>query len=177
MIYYSSPFADDKNLGKAYNKYMKPLQSGDWMVFTDLDACFFEAAHVRIIEEYIEKYPEAGIFTGRTNRIHPLATAQLYHERPSGDFNFKHHSYTADKLAKGSREVTEITKEISGFLMVFSYDTWRAVGCFSESLQCLGVDNDFSLKVLNIKKIYCMDDVFVWHAYRIHDINDKEHLL
>jgi GT2 family glycosyltransferase len=62
--------------------------------------------------------------------------------------------------------------------MLVSKKTWNEIK-FSESGKCLGVDNDFSANVLERgKKIYRMDSLYVFHAYRLKNgIKDKTHLV
>lgn len=168
-----SPYRADKNLGKAYNDAIKPLDG--WICITDYDVLFLLPETCRMIEEYTKKYPDTGIFTCFTNRIHPLAKMQLNGD-VSEDFDVRNHIDIAKKFKENSLKVTEITTVISGFLMVIHKNTWKEIR-FSEDGKCLGVDNDFSARVLKSgRKIYRMDSVYVFHIYRSSNIKDKQHL-
>src|SRR5690606_2136781 len=86
------------------------------------------------------------LYTCYTNRIHPLAKDQLLNGHVSENTDINHHIALAEKL-KENKTCTTIRHEISGFLMLFSKKLWNEIK-FNESGKCLGVDNDFSSRVL-----------------------------
>lgn len=177
MIHVRTPFALDKNLANAYNSEFESCPDGDWLCFIDHDVAFLTPNAINILHEYVVKFPDAGIFTAWTNRIHPLAVDQLFLGAPSNDFDFKSWSFRARIQSLTETKVTEIKRPISGFLMLISKATWMEAGRFTGP-GCLGVDNIFSERVLLLgKKIYRMDRVIVWHSYRMENIRDKTHLL
>lgn len=179
MIHIKTPFALDKNLGKAYNLAFKGLSDDDWVCLIDHDVMFLTPNAVRIMYEYIEEFPDTGIFTCWTNRIHELAKDQLVFDVPSDntDIRFWIAEANLQESVVAKFKATEIKHEISGFLMLVSKKVWNKIK-FNETGKALGVDNDFSLNVLaSGKKILRMDRLLVWHTYRIENIRDKSHLL
>jgi GT2 family glycosyltransferase len=177
MIHVKTPFALDKNLGNAYNIAFEDLLNDEWVCLIDHDVLFLTPNSIRIMYDYIAKYPDA-MFTCLTNRIHPLAVDQLYFDKPSDNDSIRFWQNIAESQEINCKEeVTEINHEISGFLMLVSKRMWNEIK-FLDSGKCLGVDNDFSSRVLaRGKKILRMNKIVVWHSYRLDDIKNKKHLL
>lgn len=177
QIHHLTPFRRDKNLAAAYNfvfeRYCRP---NDWVVLRDIDTMFLTPDAPNIIEDYINLYPDTGIFTCYTNRLSLHSKDQLYGGAISPNTNILHHIKIAESL-KEDRSVKEIDKKISGFLMVISYKTWEKFK-FSGAA-CLGVDNQFSQGILDAGlPIYRMNGVYLFHSYRIlNGINNKTHLI
>lgn len=177
MIHVVTPFRVDKNLGKAYNDAFERCPDDDWLCLIDYDVMFLQSNTIALMHDYIFKYPDAGMFVCRANRIHPLAKDQLWFDSPSGEDSIAYWQGIAKYCSDNETGVKEITHEISGFLMLISKKVWNELK-FNETGKCLGVDNDFSLRVLAAgKKILRMNNVLVWHSYRLNDIKDKSHLL
>lgn len=170
------PFRLDKDLGKAYNDEFAGLELDDWLCLIDYDVTFLTPRSIPIMYEYATKYPNTGIFTCFTNRIHPLAVDQLFTGEPSDETNFSLWQMLAIG-AESDRSVTEIKHPISGFLMMIKKRTWMSEKFF-EGQGCLGVDNDYSARILQSgRKILRMNGLLVWHSYRLANIKDKSHLL
>lgn len=176
MIHVVTPYAVDKNLGKAYNKAASLIHDLDWLCVIDYDVMFLTPDAIKIMYEYVNTYPNTGIFTCLTNRIHPLAKNQLLDGNVSDNDSIRHHQAIAKAQSIYTPEVTNINHPISGFLMLFSKETWNKIK-FREDGLCLGVDNAFSQAVLNTgRNILRMDGLYVWHSYRLNNITDKSHL-
>lgn len=177
MIHVKTPFDLDKNLGRAYNKAFEDVGERDWVCLIDHDVMFLTPDAIGLMHEYVRSFPETGIFTCYTNRIHPLAVDQLLDGKVSENTCVKYHTERAYNQKRFGITVKEINHVISGFLMLISKKTWNQIK-FSENGKCLGVDNFYSQAVLDAgKKIYRMESLYVWHTYRINDIKDKSHLL
>lgn len=172
------PFAVDKNLGRAYNECMADVRDGQWAVLTDLDVMFLTPDAGNILHEYAALYPDAGLLTCWTNRIHILgAGRQLLNGVVSENTNVRDHIQIAQDQKKKLYQATELNCEVSGFLMMIKKETWNEIK-FTESGRCLGVDNDYCWRLLAAgKKILRMDGLYVWHSYRlINGTHDKSHL-
>ena len=68
-LHYTTCFARDKNLGKAYNETIQHFPDDDWICLYDGDICFLYTYYGNQIEDHINERPGAGIFTCYTNRI------------------------------------------------------------------------------------------------------------
>jgi GT2 family glycosyltransferase len=176
-IHVKIPFDQNKNLGKAYNKAFEDVEERDWVCLIDHDVLFLTPDAINLMYEYARSFPDTGIFTCYTNRIHPLAADQLLDGKVNENTCIKYHSERAYNQKRFGVTVGEINHVISGFLMLVSKKTWNKIK-FTESGKCLGVDNDFSANVLaQGKKIYRMNSLYVWHTYRLtNGITDKSHL-
>ena len=171
------PFSLEKNLGKAYNEEISRIPNGDWVCLLDHDVMFLTPDAIRHLYEYVNLFPDTGIFTCYTNRLHPLAKNQLL-DGCEEDDDVRYHIRVANNQKQHLYKATELNKHISGFLMMIKKETWDEIK-FSEDKLCLGVDNDFSDRVLRSgRKIRRMDGIYVWHSYRLlNGIKDKSHLL
>ena len=177
MVKVKIPFRGDKNLGKAYNDAFECTMDDDWICLIDHDVMFLTSDAILILEEYTKKYPDTGIFTCFTNRLHVLSKDQLLGGKVCESHDIKFHKQLAYHQKVHLFNVTEINHEIGGFLMLVSKKTWDDVK-FNEDMKCLGVDNDYSWRVMaKGKRILRMDGVYVYHQYRIDDVTDKTHLL
>lgn len=172
------PYSLEKNLGKAYNETMSLIPDGDWACLIDHDVQFLTPDAIKHLHEYVRLYPYTGIFTCFTNRLHPLGKQQLWREEVEEDDSMRHHTHMAQYAKARLYRTTELIKHISGFLMMISKEMWKEIK-FSEDKLCLGVDNDFSDRVLKSgRDIKRMDGIYVWHSYRLlNGIKDKTHLL
>lgn len=177
MIHVKTPYAEDKNLGRAYNTAFEDVEERDWVCLRDHDTLFLTPDAISIMHEYTRNFPDTGIFTCRTNRIHPLAKDQLVGGIVSENTDIRYHIQLAEQMRSLGVTVSEINHVISGFLMLISKKTWREIK-FPENMKCLGVDNFYSQAILDAgKKIYRMESVYLWHSYRLtNGITNKEHL-
>lgn len=180
MVHVVTPYRLDKNLGKAYNDAFARCPEEDWLCLMDWDTMFLCPTAIAELHRYAEVYPETGIFTCWTNRIHKGAVQQLwpgyYDDRDIG----LHMEVASNWMEGDSLRVTELKKHISGFLMMISKKTWNEIK-FREDGKCLGVDNEYSDRILQAgKKILRMDSLYIFHLYRMGMLGgtkDKSHLL
>jgi GT2 family glycosyltransferase len=177
-VHVRTPYSNERRLGKAYNEAFEGVGVSDWVCLIDYDVMFLTPDAILILHRYAAAYPDTGIFTCYTNRIHPLAVGQLLGGTFSNDTDVRTHIRIAEEQCKIGVKITCLDQVISGFLMMICKKTWLTTR-FNEDLQCLGVDNDFSQRVLDKGlKIHRMDALYVWHSYRISKgISDKTHLL
>lgn len=172
-----SPYRTDKDLGRAYNETMALLPDDWWAAFHDIDTLFLTPDCGKIIEHYTEQYPDAGILTALCNRASDFSKKQMLGGHRSEDTNIKNHIRLAEVQRNQLYNVTEINRDISGFLMVISKATWKELH-FPEGGKCLGVDTTYGKMIRGAgMKILRMDGLYLWHTYRIMtSIHDKSHL-
>ena len=167
MIYYFTPYSLEKNIGKAYNDYMRLLpKSDDWAVLMDGDIMFLNFDWGHIIAQAIKDNPKAGIISCLTNRISKRKD-QLYEEL-STDI-LVHRVIAKEVAAKKKGLYRKIQGNVSGFLMIIKKETWKSVGGFPErENRILDVDGLFSRKVRYAgKSIVIMKGLYVLHYYRM----------
>jgi len=170
--YCPSDIDDGKNLGFAYNTFMKLIGEDDWACFLDHDAMFTTPDWYRQLESAIEKYPDAGEFCVCTNRIGNLR--QLHADPSVANFSHNHdmmlHRRIGAELQKQNYlEVIEYKKKegrgLSGVALLTSKRAWNLVGGFSDGF--LGVDWDYTFRCANKGlKNYILRGVYVYHWYR-----------
>jgi GT2 family glycosyltransferase len=170
-----TPYATDKDLGRQYNQAMAMIPESGHACLMDIDAMFLTPQQPGIIEQYIEKYPDA-VLTCYTNRISPLSK-QLFNGQINNNSDIKVHIANAVKMQLQPMKVKMVGNCISGFLMVVPKSVWNKIK-FVEGIGCLGVDTWFSRALHKAGiPIMIMETVYVWHTYRIDNgVHSKEHL-
>ncbi len=175
-LHITIPYSLEKNLGKAYNEAMSAIPDDDWMCFIDYDVMLLTPDAISIIHNYIQLFPQAGLLTCFTNRIHSSSKQLLKGEIDDND-SMTWHLRQAAKQKDHLYQVTKLYKNISGFLMCISKNTWRQIP-FIDNGECLGVDTDYWRKLRDAgRPMYRMDGLYVFHTYRLlNGVQDKAHL-
>lgn len=173
-VWFFTPYAFDRNLGRAYNKYMRMIPDNDWACFMDGDMMFLMPDWGHQIQQAVIDNSDAGIITCTTNRIsnkkqklEEISTDILVHKRKA-----------KERYNARNRKYRECKKNIGGFLMCVKKSVWERIP-FPESGSLLNVDTVFSRTILrNHKKIIIMEGMYVFHYYRLLEgKHDKSHLL
>ena len=177
-IYYNIPWNSDKNLGKAYNEFMKLLDKDDYAVFLDRDAMFCSTFYGKQIEYIVENHG-ADLYTCMTNRVNckqQLSNVQWTENNMA--YHIAHANYLADSEHRHEVEdITAIHPELSGVMMVVSKRGWEMVGGFRED-KMLGIDNDYHVRIRSTGgQVWLMRGVYVYHWYRNGDCTNKKHLI
>lgn len=175
MVHYAIAFDLDKHIGVAYNALMDRLAEDDWCCFIDGDAMFLYPFFGNQIHSYIERFPQVGLFTCRTNRGGP--SYMLAGDDWASD-DIVYHRKVAAKFSKetGATDVTDMPKRISGVLMLLSRKVWKEVGGF-KPIGMLGVDNNMHSRVSKAGyRVAMMNGVYVYHWYRGGNRCDTMHL-
>lgn len=174
-IWQFQPYSISGNFGQECNKYCELVPSdNDWIIIADGDVMCLTPAHIHKIKEYIDAYPNTGMFVPYVNRVKQYR--QVYDMNLFENPDVKVHRAVAEKLNEKKISVTDLDIVISGYMMIFKKSTWKSVGGFSDGI--LGVDNKFSKRILrNGMKIYLMNTIYCFHYYRFNThINDKSHI-
>lgn len=178
-IWYANPFSLEKNIGGAYNDFLKSIKASDedWIVLQDGDIMYLtDDWGKRIHDALLKDGHNFGLVGCYTNRI--KGTHQLFGNELSENSDIRHH-YKIAKEYQGEG-IEEIKQGIAGFFMAFQYKTWKAVGGFIENnIACDTIFNqmvrDKGLKVGLIRSLY------VFHLYRIwaekEPWNERKHLM
>lgn len=183
MIWFFTPYSFEKKMFQAWEQYMNLVQNpNDWVCMMDGDTMFLHADFGHIIQEYIDKYPDTGIFTCYTSRSRTawmMPKNHLYNEA-----NIIRHKKTANALRKKFKlQADEINDRVTGHLMMMQKKTWLAireeVKEKSKELKILSVDSVISRTVLkNGKKIRLMKELYNLHYYRLLEGGKyKNHIL
>lgn len=176
QIHCCTPYRVDKDLGKAYNEAFAIIPDGDWICILDYDVLILHPNTIKRFYEYINYRPDAGAFVCYTNRSHPT-NMQLYKGIVNDNPDITYHMKIAAELDKQPLSVTEVTANLSGFLMLIPKTTWQQIK-FVEGGKCLGVDTLYSMALRSAGlPVYRMNTIYVWHTYRLlTGIKNKNHL-
>lgn len=183
MLYFFTPYSFDKKLFEAFDSYMNLVADpNDWICFMDGDTAFLLADFGHQIQNYINAWPDTGLFTCYASRCHyncqrykyadDSNTDILYHQLKAGEVN---------RLFKG--QVTEINRRIAGHLMVIQKKTWllirEEVKEESADKKILGVDTKISNAILRANlKIRLMKGIYIFHYLRLAEgIDNTTHLI
>lgn len=172
-----TPYDPGKNLGKAYNEAISLIPDEDAVCLRDIDTLFLTPEQPAIIQQYYEDHPNS-VLTCFTNRVSQLSRHQLLGGTVSENTDIREHIRLAEKQQEGQRTVTEIPRDISGFLMVVPKSVWYKVP-FPEDGKCLGVDtyHNRMIRAAGIK-ILRMNLIYVFHTYRLSKgVLNKQHLV
>lgn len=175
-VWHFTPYSTEKDLGKAYNDYMRLIPDGDAACVRDGDTLFLTPDWGTIIQNYADKHPDA-VLVCYTNRIHPLAKEQLLYGIVSQEYDIEWKISLSNHLSDRAYNTTPCTGPLSGFLMVIPKSVWQKVP-FREGVGLLGVDTFFykDLRAAGVP-ILRMDGLYIWHTYRLDkDIKDTTHL-
>jgi hypothetical protein len=177
-IHHFTPFAVDKNLGKAYNDCFEMIGKDDWACIRDGDTMFLTPDFGDIIFNYAYQNPGC-ILTCYTNRLHHLARAQLLDGKPGDDDSILNHIQLAESQKSKLYGISSIYAHTSMLLMLMSKATWEKSGGFKEGIGLLGVDTEFYKRVREIGiPILRMNGLYIFHTYRLgKSITDKSHLV
>jgi hypothetical protein len=177
-IWYSTPFASDKNIGRAYNEFCEMVPDGDWICLRDGDSLFLHPHWGKQIEDIVIKHGNDYALMGCiTNRLR--SPRQLYNNAFSEDPDILNHKTIADELYTGwYDQVRNAGHPIAGLLMLFPKSTWKKIQ-FQENT--IHFDSLFSQSVLDHGgSVGIMEGVYCFHFYRFDKPNPatyKQHLL
>lgn len=180
-IAYHIPYNVDKNIGAYYNWAMEMLPNDfDFCCFVDGDSMFTTLTYGHNILDYIEKYPECGVFVCMTNRIGCEWQRQPGVDR--NDHDMRYHRKLGEKIqAENYSKIQDVSQipeggPLGGVLMLVRKDVWKKIGGFKAN-GILGVDNHlhWSCKEHG-EKVYLMKAQYRYHWYR-GETGDKSHLL
>jgi len=159
-----TPYASDRNLGRAYNEAMDRLRADDWAVFIDHDAMNTTREWGRLIEEAIAFQPDAGAFVAVTNRID--ATWQRARESNQDNHDIGYHTSigTARLKKRTLLDITD-TKGFGGVCFAVSRRSWLDAGGFANGLLCVDHSLHFGLQRAG-RTVWLMENLYVYHRRR-----------
>lgn len=182
MIWYFTPYSFEKRLFEAWDQYMNLVtDSEDWVCMMDGDIAFLNSDFGHQIQEYIDKYPDAGLFTCYASRSRTPWMMPANHIFSNS--NILDHKRKANIYAKKFRaQVEEINDRVTGHLMVIKKSTWATVRNEvkekTRDKNILSVDSVISRQILQSGlKILLMKGIYVFHYYRhLEGANYKKHI-
>lgn len=186
MIWYFSPFSLEKRLFQAYDQYAELVKNeNDWICFLDGDVLFLIPEWGKLLQQYVDKYPEFGLLTSYASRAgYPSAMPKIG-DPGNGDILF--HKEIADKLYNKHKidlAIKPYNRNVSGHLMLIKKSTWSSIRevvkrkVSERSKKILGVDTMISQAILETGlNIGLMRGVYVLHYFRLKEKGNKHHLI
>ena len=177
-IHYSTPFSTEKNIGKAYNEFMELVPDGDWVCIMDGDVLRLLPDWGNQIESIIRNNTQFKLIGCMTNRLR--ANHQLYRNTFSNEPNIDYHVRVAALLQHEYSYKVEATSYVAGLCLIFSKDTWKAVGGFREN--SILFDKEFNTDIrakFGGNPIGIAKGLYLFHLYRWGSkdpYNDTQHL-
>lgn len=185
MIWYFTPYSTDKNLFNAIDSYMNLITNpNDWVCLLDGDTAFLLPDFGHQLQEYVNRYPETGIFTSYASRCHYSIQVPEGAQMNNTDIMF--HRELAEKLHREQKnKIVDIDRRIAGHLMLIKRSTWTLIRhevfrmVVRQEKRILGVDTKISNAVLKAGlKIRLMQSIYIFHYLRLKEgFNNDKHLL
>jgi hypothetical protein len=183
MIHFFTPYSFQKKLFEAWDSYMNLVQDpNDWVCMMDGDVLFLLADFGHQMQEYIDKFPDTGLFTCYASRAHrqEFIRKGVDMENPSILYHYDH----AENCRKTLHlQVKELAKPCLGHLMLMKKATWLLirdkVGQTTANCKILGVDVRISKAVSELgMPVLLMRGIYVLHFFRMKNgINERSILL
>lgn len=182
MLYFSTPYDFDKRLFNAYDREFQRVPSpDDWLVITDGDTAFLRADFGHHIQQYIDKFPDTGLFTCYASRSHYKYMMPKDGNHKSSDILF-HKKVAENHNTNLHLEVKPIDRNITGHLMVMQKKTWLAIrdniahNTRHETIEAIDTAIGKELHRQN-KSILLMRGIYIFHYCRLLEgYNSRAHL-
>lgn len=159
------PFADDMNLGRAYNEAMNLLPEDAWAFMLDHDCALTTRDWNRQLREAIAFLPDAGAFVACSNRIGAFWQKA---GNPESHDMVVHRRFGKQRLSvRTLLDVTD-TMGFGGVAFAISKKAWRKAGGFVDGMFCVDHQMHFALKRAGLR-VYLLEGLFVYHWRRAHD--------
>jgi GT2 family glycosyltransferase len=161
LILAMTPFAEDLNLGRAYNEAMALLPDDAWACFLDHDMMLTTPHWHAQLQEAVAFLPDAGAFTACTNRI-----ASSWQKAPEADSKSNDIAYhrQVGEARRSRRSLLDITcsKGFGGVLTLLSKAAWREAGGYADGMYCVDHSLFFRL-VARGRRVFMLDGLYVYH--------------
>lgn len=159
MILVTVPYAEDLNLGRAYNEAFGLVGPDDWLCLLDHDMQFTTPLWRRQLREAVAVEPD-GCFTAITNRM--ASRWQVAPEAPRGDDMLQHRAIGQQRLkVRTLLDVTD-TQGWGGVLMLVSKRAWLDAGGFVDGLLCVDHMFHYALRGAG-HKVWLIESLYVYH--------------
>jgi len=183
MLYFFTPYSFDKKLFEAWDDYMNLIKEpSDWVCMMDGDVLFLISDFGHQMQTYIDKYPDAGLFTcyaSRTSRPQ-LKWKGADMTNPS----LIYHRTKAEQLYAAYHGQVEELGDLNalGYLMLIRKSTWllirEQVKEWTADKDILGVDTRISKAIRKANfKSYLMRGMYVLHYYRMKNGEQDKSIL
>lgn len=161
MIFVAMPYADDMDLGAAYNAVFELLPDDAWACLLDHDMAFTTGRWRIQLDEAIRAQPR-GTFTAMTNRMSARWQVAPESAQARDDFALHRRVGQARLRVRTLLDVTD-TQGWGGVLMLLSKRAWARAGGFASGLLCVDHMMHYALKA-DGERVWCIEGLYVYHV-------------
>lgn len=167
-IWYLTPYALDKKIGREYNQCIENLPDNDWICLRDGDTIFMQPESQwgkQIYDIALKHGKEFPLIGAVTNRL--ASTEQLYQKRFDSNPNYNEHKRRGKELFENHYDdVVSLPKPCAGMFMLFSKKTWQKYK-FKEGPPYWDFDTDFGMRIMaDGGKVGLAKGIYLFHDYR-----------
>lgn len=167
----TTPYSHNGKLMDAYTDIFGMVGDNDWVCFMDGDVAFLEMSDFgHLLGDYIEKYPETGLFTCYASRCHyePQTRKGVDREQDSIKYYAQQSVQVRQQLHP---QVKLMNRRVAGHLLMMQKKVWLEIYPVLEHRaarkQILGFDTQLSYSVLDHGyDIRVMRGILVFHYLR-----------
>ena len=181
MIWFFTPYSFEKKLFKAYDDYMNLVQDPEhWVCICDGDAAFLLADFGHQIQDYIDKYPDTGLFVCYASRSPYGHQMQPGLNSESDSIKYIYNN-TLQMYEQDHLKVIEMNQRIAAPILVIRKSTWikyrDRIADHAVSANIQAVDTAISdILQKNNEKVLLMAGMQVYHYFR-HYSRTEKHIL
>jgi hypothetical protein len=180
MIYFFTPYSINKRMFEAWDACFRLVTNpADWLCMLDGDAAFLLPDFGHQLQQYIDKYPDTGIFTCYASRT--SNPDQALNGINSDDPDIIKHRIIAEECYKNNHLRVKDIHKAYGHLILIRKSTWelirpRVMQLTADS-HLYNTDTAVSKAIRNNRlKIRVMEGVYILHYFRLKD-KKNDHLL
>jgi glycosyltransferase involved in cell wall biosynthesis len=157
-----TPFSKTGDLGRACNEIMERLELDEWALFLDHDVCVLDNSFWNLLQETIDKNPNAGAISCWTNHI--LNTGLIIPGCPESQDILEHIAFAKDTYEKYGSRITDFgcKYHLSGFCFATSKRAWLKAGNFMHGFGNVDIAYGECLKRAGMKLLR-MDGAYLYH--------------
>lgn len=180
MIWFFTPYSLNKKLFNAWDQYMNLVTDpNDWVCMMDGDTAFLISDFGHQIQDYINIYPDTGLFTCYASRT--ANKDQLFNKFSSDNPDIVFHRCQSEYCRDNFHLKTKAIFKAYGHLLVLQKKTWLKIRSRVEADTAksglFDVDTSVSRAIRKLKlKILLMEGIYIFHYYRLKD-KGRDHLL
>lgn len=166
----TKPYSLSGKLFDAYDDTFSMVDDNDWVCFMDGDTAFLEMSDFgHRLQDYIDLYPETGMFTCYATRCHYSMQTRMGVN--SGVDSIKYYAEKSIQVSKLHPNVKQMNRRVAGHLLMLKKSVWVDIRDVlihkSKGKKILGFDTKLSYSLLEKGyDIKVMRGILVFHYLR-----------
>jgi glycosyltransferase involved in cell wall biosynthesis len=167
-----TPFSKNGDLGRSCNEIMERLDLDEWALFLDHDVTILDNSFWLLLQDAIDKNPNAGAISCWTNHI--LNSGLVAPGCPDSQDLMQHIEFAKSIYEKYGKRTTDFGHKyhLSGFCFATSKRAWLKAGNFMHGFGNVDIAYGDCLKRAGMKLVR-MDGAYVYHLRISNGFKDK----